>query len=113
MLSKKIECLHIGHSHYLMLFNKGGCGIRTHARCYSPDGFQDRSLQPDLGNPPWSQTVYYFNKLFSVMSMCFKSKFELIFKFSYIKPEETFGEFGVRLTRIYPGFVKYYLLQLF
>ena len=31
---------------------KGGCGIRTHARFYTPDGFQDRSLQPDLGNPP-------------------------------------------------------------
>ena len=31
---------------------KGGCGIRTHARFYPPDGFQDRSLQPDLGNPP-------------------------------------------------------------
>ncbi len=30
---------------------KGGCGIRTHARFYTPDGFQDRSLQPDLGNP--------------------------------------------------------------
>ena len=32
---------------------KGGCGIRTHARFYTPDGFQDRSLQPDLGNPPY------------------------------------------------------------
>ena len=31
---------------------KGGCGIRTHARFYTPDGFQDRSLQPDLGIPP-------------------------------------------------------------
>ncbi len=31
---------------------QGGCGIRTHARFYTPDGFQDRSLQPDLGNPP-------------------------------------------------------------
>ena len=34
------------------LNTKGGCGIRTHARFYTPDGFQDRSLQPDLGNPP-------------------------------------------------------------
>ena len=32
----------------------GGCGIRTHARFYTPDGFQDRSLKPDLGNPPCS-----------------------------------------------------------
>ncbi len=29
---------------------KGGCGIWTHARFYTPDGFrQDRSLQLDLG----------------------------------------------------------------
>ncbi len=34
---------------------KGGCGIRTHARFYTPDGFQDRSLQPDLGNPPYNK----------------------------------------------------------
>ena len=33
-------------------YDQGGCGIRTHARFYTPDGFQDRSLQPDLGNPP-------------------------------------------------------------
>ena len=33
-------------------YEQGGCGIRTHARFYTPDGFQDRSLQPDLGNPP-------------------------------------------------------------
>ena len=31
---------------------KGGLGIRTLARFYTSDGFQDRSLQPDLGNPP-------------------------------------------------------------
>ena len=36
---------------------KGGCGIRTHARFYTPDGFQDRSLQPDLGNPPRNDIV--------------------------------------------------------
>ena len=34
------------------LVPQGGCGIRTHARFYTSDGFQDRSLQPDLGNPP-------------------------------------------------------------
>ena len=39
---------------------KGGCGIRTHARFYPPDGFQDRSLQPDLGNPPiWNLQRHY------------------------------------------------------
>ncbi len=31
---------------------QGGLGIRTLARFYTSDGFQDRSLQPDLGNPP-------------------------------------------------------------
>jgi hypothetical protein len=30
----------------------GGRGIRTPAGCYTPVGFQDRSLQPDLGIPP-------------------------------------------------------------
>ena len=34
------------------LLIEGGCGIRTHAWFYPSDGFQDRSLQPDLGNPP-------------------------------------------------------------
>ena len=33
---------------------KGECGIRTHAPLSRPDGFQDRSLQPDLGNSPSS-----------------------------------------------------------
>ena len=32
--------------------NGGGRGIRTPAGCYTPVGFQDRSLQPDLGIPP-------------------------------------------------------------
>ena len=30
----------------------GGRGIRTPARFDPPVGFQDRSLQPDLGTPP-------------------------------------------------------------
>jgi hypothetical protein len=34
----------------------GGRGIRTPARFDPPVGFQDRSLQPDLGIPPY----YYF-----------------------------------------------------
>ena len=33
-------------------FNGGGRGIRTPARFDPPVGFQDRSLQPDLGIPP-------------------------------------------------------------
>src|SRR5699024_12440619 len=37
---------------------KGGCGIRPHARFYTPDGFQDRSLLPDLGNPPYKYSPY-------------------------------------------------------
>ena len=40
-------------------YYQGGCGIRTHARFYTPDGFQDRSLQPDLGNPPKKQYSPY------------------------------------------------------
>jgi hypothetical protein len=32
--------------------NGGGRGIRTPARFDPPVGFQDRSLQPDLGIPP-------------------------------------------------------------
>ena len=33
-------------------FNGGGKGIRTPAPLARPPGFQDRSLQPDLGIPP-------------------------------------------------------------
>ena len=33
--------------------NGGGRGIRTPARFNPPVGFQDRSLQPDLGIPPF------------------------------------------------------------
>ena len=44
-------------SHHLFrhIKNKygGGGGIRTPARCNPPVGFQDRSLQPDLGIPPF------------------------------------------------------------
>ena len=32
----------------------GGRGIRTPARFNPPVGFQDRSLQPDLGIPPYN-----------------------------------------------------------
>ena len=32
--------------------NGGGGGIRTPAGGKAPVGFQDRSLQPDLGTPP-------------------------------------------------------------
>ena len=34
------------------IINGGGRGIRTPARFDPPVGFQDRSLQPDLGIPP-------------------------------------------------------------
>ncbi len=33
----------------------GGRGIRTPARFNPPVGFQDRSLQPDLGIPPYDK----------------------------------------------------------
>ena len=35
----------------------GGRGIRTPARFNPPVGFQDRSLQPDLGIPPYRQVI--------------------------------------------------------
>ncbi len=39
---------------YIALFSLygGGGGIRTPASREAPGGFQDRSLQPDLGTPP-------------------------------------------------------------
>src|SRR5699024_12724132 len=30
----------------------GGCGVRTQAGVYTPDGLHDRPLQPDLRTPP-------------------------------------------------------------
>jgi hypothetical protein len=37
----------------ILKVNGGGRGIRTPARFDPPVGFQDRSLQPDLGIPPY------------------------------------------------------------
>ena len=37
---------------FCVQLNGGGGGIRTPAGCNTPGGFQDRSLQPDLGTPP-------------------------------------------------------------
>ena len=50
--------------------NKGGCGIRTHARFYTPDGFQDRSLQPDLGNPPINSPYGIRTRVTAVKRRC-------------------------------------------
>ena len=36
----------------IQILNGGGKGIRTPAPLARPPGFQDRSLQPDLGIPP-------------------------------------------------------------
>ena len=36
----------------MQIHNGGGKGIRTPAPLTRPPGFQDRSLQPDLGIPP-------------------------------------------------------------
>jgi hypothetical protein len=43
--------------------NGGGRGIRTPARFNPPVGFQDRSLQPNLGIPPFflKKLYKYFN----------------------------------------------------
>ncbi len=40
----------------------GGRGIRTPARFDPPVGFQDRSLQPDLGIPPYLLTRFIIYK---------------------------------------------------
>ena len=37
---------------FVYLINGGGRGIRTPAGFDTPVGFQDQSLQPDLGIPP-------------------------------------------------------------
>jgi hypothetical protein len=37
----------------------GGRGIRTPAGFDTPVGFQDRSLQPNLGIPPYRQDLLY------------------------------------------------------
>ena len=50
--------------------HKGGCGIRTHARFYTPDGFQDRSLQPDLGNPPINSPYGIRTRVTAVKRRC-------------------------------------------
>ena len=56
-----------------MYFNKlsgGGKGIRTPAPIARPPGFQDRSLQPDLGISPLERIYYIpryvfdYNKIF-------------------------------------------------
>jgi hypothetical protein len=39
----------------IFVFDGGGRGIRTPARFNPPVGFQDRSLQPDLGIPPYDK----------------------------------------------------------
>ena len=42
------------NQHYCYKENGGGRGIRTPAGFDSPVGFQDRSLQPNLGIPPYT-----------------------------------------------------------
>ena len=53
---------------------KGRCGIRTHAPLFTrSDGFQDRSLKPDLGNLP----PYYILPFFYKMSIVYFIKIEV------------------------------------
>ncbi len=44
-------CVRISKS-FMRIGYGGGGGIRTPAGREAPGGFQDRSLQPDLGTPP-------------------------------------------------------------
>ncbi len=46
--------------------NGGGKGIRTPAPLARPIGFQDRSLQPDLGIPP--ATIWLYHSRFSYVN---------------------------------------------
>ena len=58
----------------------GGRGIRTPARCYPPVGFQDRSLQPDLGIPPCIIALSYRQELIYHKTL---NKSTLLFDFIY------------------------------
>ncbi len=49
----------------------GGRGIRTPARFDPPVGFQDRSLQPDLGIPPSVTDKYYYIRTVHQMTSLF------------------------------------------
>ena len=51
----------------------GGRGIRTPATLSRPVGFQDRSLQPDLGIPPYQQ--YRLYRFITILSMIFLNFF--------------------------------------
>ena len=49
----------------------GGRGIRTPAGFNTPVGFQDRSLQPGLGIPPYQQEIIYHDIKYSVNGFIF------------------------------------------
>ena len=51
-LNSMVSMFHIVIFNNYENYHKGRSGIRTHAPFYRPDGFQDRSLKPDLGILP-------------------------------------------------------------
>ncbi len=57
----------------LLINSGGGRGIRTPARFNPPVGFQDRSLQPDLGIPPYRQDLIYHIAISYVNSIFLKT----------------------------------------
>ena len=65
----------------------GGRGIRTPATLSRPVGFQDRSLQPDLGIPPYQQYRLYRNII--ILSIIYLNFFiyDLWQVFAFVHPE--------------------------
>src|SRR3954468_16739487 len=72
-------------------FNGGGRGIRTPARYDPPVGFQDRSLQPNLGIPPKLHNrldvfnpnhlrLLYYITLLAKIAIVFYKKLKLVSK---------------------------------
>ena len=68
--------------------NGGGKGIRTPAPLTRPSGFQDRSLQPDLGIPPFQlEQIDYNTRNYNVSTFIrrknLQKSIEIIFKTRY------------------------------
>ena len=61
----------------------GGKGIRTPAPLSRPLGFQDRSLQPDLGIPPFLQAQFDYSINYFQLSINFWKKLIYFITFYY------------------------------
>ena len=61
----------------------GGKGIRTPAPVTRPPGFQDQSLQPDLGIPPFLQAQFDYSINYFQLSINFWKKLIYFITFYY------------------------------